>query len=230
MWWVLVACGVDEVGRGVQSAEAVACLDAPDASIALPVTVEGAALADGAPDGTETWDVGARCESVARRLELVDADRRVWRVGYGWLEGGAPATSPLAIGPESELVLDFHAEAEHAGFVLTELDRLVAAVAVGIGDPGLPAGAVTGLDVRDGPSTGSEPTDCGDRVARRIVFDGDGEPIELEPVDADWMRVDGVEVRAWALAAWGMRDAHLDDAAGTCPRDGELSWALWRED
>ena len=52
------------------------------------------------------------------------------------------------------------------------------------------------------------------------MFRGD-EDVDLEPIDADWLHVDGQLTKAWALAAWGVRNA-------TCDQDGELSWAIWR--
>lgn len=222
MWWSLVACVPDEVGRLVQSGEPVACLDAPETPVS-PVRVTGFATADGEPDGTEQWDVGARCDQVTRRFELVDGDGELWRVGYGWQEAGSDATVPVDVGPDSEeLDLEFRFEADTAGFVLQELGRVVAALSVGIGDPALPETAVPGLSILRGESRGSEATDCGRRVTRSIVFEGD-EVVELEPVDAAWTSVAAQQTRVWALAAWGVENA-------TCAEDGELSWAVWRED
>lgn len=215
---VVAGCVPDEVGREVQSAEAVACLDLPG-PFSSPATFEGLAVADGAPDGTEEWVVGARCDQVARRFSISDGDA-TWHVGYGWIEDHQDATDPLDIDPSSPLSLSFWAIEERAGFVVTQLDRVVAAIAVGIGDPALPADAVPGLEIRDGHTTGTQAVDCGTQVSRTIVFRGD-EDLELEPIDSDWIQVDGQLTRAWAFAAWGMRNA-------SCDQDGEESWGIWR--
>ncbi|MCB9686202.1 MAG: hypothetical protein H6738_22860 [Alphaproteobacteria bacterium] len=213
-----VGCIPDEVGREVQSGDAVACLAAPVAFDA-EVTVSGIIVADGAPDGDEGWTAGARCDEISRRFSILDGDQ-TWHVGYGWTEDGPDATQVLDITPESEVDLYFMAQDERAGFVLTQLERIVAATSVGIGDPALLANAVPGLEIRDGRTTGTQHIDCGTQVSRSIVFRGD-EDVDLEPVDSDWLHVDGQLTRAWALAAWGVRNA-------TCDQDGELSWAIWR--
>lgn len=214
----LAGCVPDEVGREVQSGDAVACL-AMSGTFTSPATLSGIIVADGTPSGNETWVAGARCDQISRRFSVTDGDQ-TWHVGYGWTEDHLDATEALDITPESEVDLSFMADGERAGFVLTQLGRIVAATSVGIGDPALLPNVVPGLEIRDGRTTGTQQIDCGTQVARSIVFRGD-EDVDLEPVDSDWLHVDGQLAKAWALAAWGVRNA-------TCDQDGELSWAIWR--
>lgn len=223
---LLGACSDEEV-LVAEAGGASACLGNDAGAVAegefngWTVTGEVLALGAGAEGGLHPCDSSVVDHSVA----LLDGDGVTWLLGYGLRDAdGKTAGPPLDIDQGSTATLTFRSVQSFgtaAGFVLSDDTGVVVAVEAGAWGPALESGDVPGLTVAVGDEVATSTDGCGTVVSSSLVFTGD-DTQTVTPVGSETVSVGGVELEAWALAAWDYEDVRCTDVAGV------VSWALFR--
>lgn len=208
----------EALDTGLASGDAEACLegsaDAGGETLAISATV----LADDAA-------TLACARAGGRSLALTDSNDNDWTLGYAlWDLDGADITAPLDldVGDTVTVLVRRDPSGEPFGFVVTDDQSIVAALAVGRGGLGLEDGDVPDLQVSDGELLARANTTCGELVSRELVFSGDA-TITLSPYE-DRL----ITVSATAYTATALRNTSYE--AGDPCADGHADelWAIWR--
>ncbi len=225
---VISGCAASELPEPERGSLA-ACLGGPDvvtgADGDFDITVEGVVVERFA------WDYNlAPCGGVEQGVQIEDAEGQIWSLGLGILDEDNKFVRTPRLAPKGRQVSFTyryrHPWGDVSGFVLSDVDGIVAVVEEGSWGGALREDDVPGLEVNAGKKIiAEEETDCAPLIGYDLHFKADSH-LTLPPVESEAIEIEGRPYVAHAISAH--EDGIAENGCEIADTPGIFAWAITR--